>query len=317
MSVDLPGLDLAMPDLARGGVEERMARIADYLVLLSEQLRYTVGSLGTENFSAGGLADLSAYISRPLAARIDDAEGRVAQLGLTAGALAVRITDAEGNLSTLTQTAQGLLSRMSGAEGGITALAQTVGGLSLSAADGALSCTLELRSGSAVLSSATVRITGMVTFSALSGSGASVINGDNITTGVIRARDMESCTFKTLLTGSGASGQIECYYLDYWSLAGGIRLDDGGTGTESQYRMFLYTNEVDSIPFALKLQSAGGMSLYSMSNLYVRATSDLTLTSDYGDLNVIAPVIRPYAGATGWTFRADGIYYGGVRKVAV
>ena len=60
-------------------------------------------------------------------------------------------------------------------------------GITLSATTNGNTSTITLRHDGAQISSANITFTGFVTFSDLSGSGKSTINGDNITTGVIRS----------------------------------------------------------------------------------------------------------------------------------
>lgn len=118
-------------------------------------------------------------------------------------------------------------------------------------------------------------MSGMITVWDLSHSGATTINGDNITTGTIEGR-----TFRSILDAAGGvGGEIEMCYLDNTSIAGGIRLDDQGAGTDSdrQYRMFLYTEESNGIAFALKLKSASGMSLEAEENIYIDAGTKVTI----------------------------------------
>ena len=109
------------------------------------------------------------------------------------------------------------------------------------------------------------------------------ISGSNILTGTINAIDITGSTIsgsvlQTTLSSAGAnSGAVEMYYINTgmanW-LAGGLRLDDSGAGTatEARYRMYLYTNKIGSVPFGLKLEGAGNVSLESKEgSLYIAA----------------------------------------------
>lgn len=104
-------------------------------------------------------------------------------------------------------------------------ISQTVNGISLSVQNGDEKSTFTLKSGDTTLSSGDIAINGMVTFSDLSTSGKTKINGGNITTGTINAMKMtgntisggtitgttiSGSTFKSLLTSSG-SGDIQLY----------------------------------------------------------------------------------------------------------
>lgn len=218
------------------------------------------------------------------------------------------MTSAEGNISSLQQTATSLTSDISDLEGNYTTLQQTVSGLRITASNGTQSSTLTLTSNGVQLSSTNVQITGMVTFADLSTSGRTTINGGNITTGVISAIDISSVTidgssitgstFETILTSRGIGGEIKCYYLSNTSesyLAGGLRLDDMGDSGDSQYRMFLYTKSALGVPFALKLESAGSMSLSSGNSLWMYAPNTVQITGStikmYGTVYVNDKVI--------------------------
>ena len=88
-------------------------------------------------------------------------------------------------------------------------------------------------------------------------------------------------------------GEIKCYYLANVSgtyLAGGLRLvDEGGSG-DSRYRMFSYTGTVAGTPFALKLESAGSMSLESSKSVYIQAPDEITLGGVETTVNLVGTV---------------------------
>lgn len=131
--------------------DEKITQVVNYLYMLLEQLRYSFGNIGLENFSDGGLKELAGVITEPINIRLADDEGRINDtmilaeglysrlydestgditlLNATAQGLTGRISNAEGELTTLTATAQGLMSRMSDAEGNITTLTATANGL--------------------------------------------------------------------------------------------------------------------------------------------------------------------------------------------
>lgn len=276
---------------------EKIEQISSYLFMLLEQLRYSLSNLDKDNFNETGLGEIGEIITAPvyvrlagaegeiyelnvtaqlLSSRIADAEGNVSELTQTAKTLSSRIADTEGNVSTLQQTAQSLSSRISDAEGNVSALTQTVNGMRLSVTNGESSSVITLTANGVAISSQNIRFTGMVTYEGLSG-GTTTIDGACIKTGTISAVNIssctiEGCTFRSVMQGYGSyGGEIQFCYLYNWMVAGGIRLDDQGAGTtdEARYRMFLYTNNVMGINFALKLQSAGGVSITSPRNVYI------------------------------------------------
>lgn len=141
---------------------DRIKTIYNYLFMLVEQLRYSLGNISEDNFNAASLDKIKSDISEPIYRRIEDsdgnissliqtaemlqsrisnAEGDISSLTQTANSLSSRISDAEGNISNLTQTATSLTSRISDAEGNISSLTQTAGSLSsrISSAEGDIS----------------------------------------------------------------------------------------------------------------------------------------------------------------------------------
>jgi len=328
--------------------DEKFEQITNYLYMLLEQLRYSMGNLDAGNFNESGLAEIGNTITEPLMIRLEndendlaslslvtdqlwikyeDAEENIAELTITAGGLltkvgglegevstltqtsnalisrisatdgavseltqtvsglASRVSSAEGNISTLSQTANALSTRVSSAEGNASAAVQTVNSLQLSVSNGELSSQISLYANGAEISSQSITLTGVVTFSSLETTGKSIINGDNITTGTIKSIDIEGSTFRCVLDSSGnIGGEIEMYYISAIPscLAGGLRLDDQGGSGNARYRMFLYTLSPFDIPFALKIESAGSMSIDSNQNIYMRAygTGGISITAD-------------------------------------
>lgn len=185
------------------------------------------------------------------------------------------------NRSLIEKNAEEIRLSVSDLEGSVSELSVKLNNITLSVSNGYSSSTIRLMAGETEISSANISLYGVVTFTALSTSGTTTINGDNITTGTIEGR-----TLRSILDAYGnVGGEIEMCYLDNTAVAGGIRLDDEGAGTaeDRRYRMFLYTKDVEGIAFSLKLQSASGMSLEAMDNIYASAGTVF---------RVDAPVIR-------------------------
>ena len=95
-----------------------------------------------------------------------------------------------------------------------------------------------------------------------------------LTAVTVDSSTIKGSTFASLLDANGnVGGEIKMQYLyDGW-VAGGIRLDDQGAGTadESRHRMYVYTDTVLGTPFALKLKSAGNMSISSDSSVFIKS----------------------------------------------
>lgn len=307
MPSNLLNADTSFPQFTEGQSDkEKIEKITSYLFMLLEQLRYSLSNLDKENFNDAGFDEIVDIITEPvyiqladdeqritalqvtaqgLSARISDAEGNITALTATSTSLTSRITSAEGSISTLQQTATSLTSRISDAEGNISTLSETVNGMTLSVSNGSSSSTIRLMANGVQLSSQSIYFSGMVTFTDLSTSGWTTINGDNITTGTIEAIDIYGCniegsTFRSILDSAGGiGGEIEMCYLNTNYVAGGIRLDDQGAGTEyeRQYRMFIYTDTILGVPFCLKIHSANGMSIDSDEIIAILAEGNITI----------------------------------------
>lgn len=268
MPGNMLSLDTGFPWMTgKESEEERLTKITDYLFMLLESLRYTLGNLGEDNFNETELKVIGETISEPIY---------------------VRIKDAEGNISTLTQTANGLTTRVGNTEKNYTALSQTVNSFKLGVTNGENSSTITLNANGAAISSEIIKFTGAVTFSDLKTQGKTEIHAGNIKTGTVSAITLKGCTVEgsTFLSTLGADGTIggemKMCYLSTGSVAGGIRLDNQGAGSdiERQYRLFIYTNTVQGEAFCMKLQSAGGMSLMSDEVIYVEAATKLMLYAE-------------------------------------
>lgn len=326
--------------------EEKVTTIQNYMFMLVEQLRYSMRNLDLSNMNKTAVDRYETSLTEPIYARIEDGEENVAQLALTAAGLALRLNDAEGNITSLTATAeglsmqisdaeddiiqlgitaQGLATQISNAQGQISTLQQTVDGFAISASNGSSSSYLYLTSNGFVVSSARITFSGMVTFLDLSSSGATTINGDNIVTGTISAITMQgneiiggSITGATLRSVSSSDNGLEIYYgaVSRNLLVGGIRFDDNGRGTsdEARYRMFIYTNS-GYMDWAMKLLSAGGMSLESGANIYIEASTNLTLRAGW-NIWLDDPAITDSSGNT-WQFRSDGLYKNYVKVISL
>ena len=300
--------DIMFPNLSGKSTEQQVFTIMNYLYMLKEQLTYSLSNLGLDNINANSFIEIAGIINQPVILRLDGVDGSLAEINVNLGTVSSQLQDAEGNISSLQQTATSLTSDISDLEGNYTTLQQTVSGLRITASNGTTSSTLTLTSNGVQLSSTNVRITGMVTFTDLSTSGRTTINGGNITTGIISAIDISSVTidgssisgstFETVLTAYGVGGEIKCYYLSNIGdtyLAGGLRLDDQGGSGDSTYRMFLYTRNALGVAFALKLESAGSMSLSSGNSLWMYAPNTVQITGStikmYGTVYVNDKVI--------------------------
>lgn len=219
-------------------VEQKLSVLTDAYYQLRRAMEYGMQTIDDANFTL------------KYKKRVADAEGNVSELVQTAQLLDSKITDVGDNVSELSQTAAGLTTRVSNAEGKVTTIQQKVDGLTLSASNGTESSTLQLKSGSAVLSSATIQFSGMVTFTDLSNPGATVISGNNISTGVIQSMYLYGNTIQsgnisgTTISGSSVIGGVVAS-----NFPGYDRLEMSGTTLTAYY---------GDIPHGPQLAAGGG-----------------------------------------------------------
>lgn len=136
MPSSLQTLDTAFPKIDdHQTTEENFNQVVNYLYMLLENLRYTLGNLGEDNFNDTELDSIGKLITEPVWARIADNEGNIHTLNVTAQNLLSQVSDLDGNLSALQQTAETLSSRITTADGNISSLTQTANSLSSKISD--------------------------------------------------------------------------------------------------------------------------------------------------------------------------------------
>jgi len=182
---------------------------------------------------------------------------------------------------------------------------------------------LKLMSGGTTLTSATIKLTGVVTFDDLEGNGTTVINGANISTGVIEAIGIDACDIVggtivgTELIGSDISGSTLYLYYDSseyddssiyykWGSLNIARMymayNANASGSEVYLRIRTY-NEA-----ALKLMSDAGISIEAATLVYIEAPDYISLDSDVVNIH---NAILYTADGNSWEFLDDGIYFAG------
>ena len=193
-------VDSRFPSIENKTQEQINGEVINYLFLLLEQLRYTMGNLGVSNFNETELEDIERIISDPLYARLEDAEGNINAVQITADGLTQRVEDAEGNVDSLTITAAGLANRVEDAEGNISILMQTASELKVSVGDVWIA-----------INAQGVEIDGKVSFTHLKTPGMTTIDAGNITTGTLNAINITNSNFysydaagRALLIGNGS-----------------------------------------------------------------------------------------------------------------
>lgn len=167
MPGNLLSADIAFPTFTAGqSADEKLGVVTNYLYMLLEQLRYTMANLGAGNFNDTELAEIGETITKPISIKLEDAEGNISALTIRADQLTSRMEDAEGNISSIDQYAKSI---------------------TLSVSNGDTYSSIQLKAGSTVISSQTIYMNGLVTFTGLA-DGTTTINGGCIKTGTIDAQ---------------------------------------------------------------------------------------------------------------------------------
>lgn len=250
--------DVMFPQFTGGETnDEKLSKVMDYLVMLQEQLRYTLANLGTENFNETEIETFGEMVAEPFMARIENQEGQIAEISATAEGLQTQVKDMSGAVSSLTQT---------------------VNGFNLSVTNQGTTSTIRLMSGLAQISSADIVMSGVVTFASLSGSGTSVINGDNITTGTLTGRNFNMIFDEN---AGVTKGEIRMYMYDVLDgsngfYVGGLRLELLGQAPTngSRANIVLSTDTLIGEAVGLRIQSTGitnitAPSIHLVGNVYV------------------------------------------------
>lgn len=306
--------DTQFPRFTEGeGSDEKFDKVYNYLYMLLEQLRYTLTNLGSENFNTSDLGEIGEVITEPLSDELQifrramvGENGDISQIAQSGESIISRISSADGKISTLTQTSSSLSSRLTAAEGEISEIKQTPYGLELSVSNEGTSSTIRLLTNSgAEISSATVRITGVVTFAALEGEGTTVINGSNITTGTISGNRIYGGTIVgSKIYGGTVTGSLvdidssKNAILRFWNgnnQIGEVATDTNAAGTGKA--LWIVANSGN----AIKLHTQGNISIDAGGTVFL--------------YNV--QIANSDNGAGAWTFTSGGIKYNNNVVVAV
>ncbi len=130
MPSNILSADTSFPNLTdEQTTDQKFKVITDYLYMLLEQLRYSMGNLGLENFNETSFQQISGLIQEPIYAQLEDVDKNIASLVLEAEYFNTRLTDAEGNISSLTQTSETFRTQIQDLNGQMTSVTQSVNGI--------------------------------------------------------------------------------------------------------------------------------------------------------------------------------------------
>lgn len=166
-------VDTQFPQFTDESPNEKITIIQNYMFMLVEQMRYTLHNLDTSNMNTTALNKFVNEITEPISVRITEGEEKMTSIQVGVDGISTRVASVETELGTVSTK--------------YSTLEQTVDGFRLSVVNGEQSSTIQLRSGSTVISSQTIRFTGDVVFASDLQDGETIISGDNILTGQISA----------------------------------------------------------------------------------------------------------------------------------
>ena len=159
--------DISFPTFTADQTDgEKLDVVTNYLYMLLEQLRYTLGNLGAGNFNDAELEDIGKHIREPVYIELESVNQDITDLEITAGKLSSRIENAEGDISRIDQYAKSITMEVS---------------------NGDTFSSIKLLADGAVITSQTIHMAGLVTFTGLE-DGSTTINGGCIQTGTIDAQ---------------------------------------------------------------------------------------------------------------------------------
>nr|DAL96749.1 MAG TPA: endosialidase chaperone [Caudoviricetes sp.] len=187
MSGTMLAADLNFPTFTAGeSSEAKLDKVTNYLYMLLEQLRYTLNNLGTGNWNEAELAGLGVTITEPVYLKLESLEGNLLDLSASTDGIRARVENVEGDVAGLTLTAGQLSTRVSDAEKNVSKVDQYARSISLSVSNGSTSSTVKLLAGGVSIASQVISMSGLVTYTGLSG-GTTTIDGACIKTGTISA----------------------------------------------------------------------------------------------------------------------------------
>ena len=296
MPVSLLNTDTSFPTFENGtSVEKRVEVLTDYLYMLLEELRYTFGNLGEENFNDQALRDLSIKVSEPIEVRVQSTEKTLAEIKISA----------EQNNTFISQMVQAV-----GDDGKITAASI------VAAINGA---------GSSVKIEADhVAISGFVTFESLEENGGSTINGNNVSL-ILDASNDDG------YTNLNSKSSLNFVYRTNKTKKDMARIyttvDGSDTDVTSRYALHIdaisFRNNENTIVYpAIKMSAKGRISIEGDSGVYVAALLGGYIMLDAEDNTRIVAYVdydesNIKVGRNTYAFCTDGIYYNGNRIVSV
>ena len=286
-----------------GNPAEDVKKLHNEVFQLQERLRYLFRNLDVTNFNDLGLARyengrLQIYTEQvriaatELEAQFKDSQQQFeTTIKATVNGLETTVKENSATLGTMQ-------SQVTQSSNQISAIVSAVGsGGTVTAAS--IVAAINSSGSSVMISADKVNVSGFVTFTDLASSGATTINGDNITSGEIRAVNFV------------ASGDVSGSRSTSFVVDDGMGNVIGGIGYTYQSRdgyygdkLYLYTQGYGGYQPAIKLEAAGGISIEAYGSgrpVYIYSASGTV------SLNGNKIYIKDNNG-TEWEFKDGGLY---------
>jgi hypothetical protein len=211
------GLDTEITTTAAGIRTE----VADAVSGLQSEIVQTAGGIQTQISTLTGDISAVRQTAEGIQTQVSAQDGRISSVTQTAAGLSSSVSDMDGRISTINQTVAGVQSTVSGQDGKISSLTQTAAGLSstVGALSGGLSAlvqsvnsiylnvtpdgdgkgsTLALYKDGVLISSGNIVISGFVTFTDLTDTSKTIIDGGVIKSDTIKASQIKVSEITTL-----------------------------------------------------------------------------------------------------------------------
>ena len=140
----------------------------------------------------------------------NELQGLSSSFSVQLGQIQSQVTGLDGQMSSITQTVSSITSQVNGLDGQVSTIEQKVDNITLSVSNGSTSSSISLSVGGVTVSSQTIQMNGLVTFTGLA-NGTTTIDGACIKTGTIEASRIDTDSLyvnAANITGSLTIGQL-------------------------------------------------------------------------------------------------------------
>lgn len=244
MDASAPGSDETLHEYKTEGettkyFNHQISETRSQIIKTAEEIRLEV-----ENEVKGLSAEFTVRLGEISAELRDEINGLSSSLTIKIDSITSTVQGQGGQISQIQQTVSSITSQITGINGDISSIEQYLDSITLSVSNGSTSSTIQLKAGSATISSQTIQMNGLVTFTGLS-SGTTTINGACIKTGLIDADRLNltgaitfgdlSTTVQNDIENAIFTANTAQSSIDRWSYSGTTYIDGSRimTGTVS------------------------------------------------------------------------------------